>query len=145
MHTISTLRSETRTISIATPPATVLDVVGDARRLPSWAPAFARTIRPDGAHWIVDDGERELRIAVRVDRDHGTVDLLSAEDDRRGAFARVLPNGGGSEFLFTLFFGPGTDEDAVARQMTVVEEELRSVRALCEAGSAGGERAEDLA
>jgi hypothetical protein len=137
--------SETRTISIGAPPEAVLDVVGDARRLPSWAPAFAPTVRPDGAHWVVGDGERQFRIAVRVDREHGTVDLLSAEDDRRGAFARVLPNGAGSEFLFTLFFPPATGEDAVARQMAVVEEELRTVRALCEARSAGGEAAQDLA
>jgi uncharacterized protein YndB with AHSA1/START domain len=132
MHTSTTLRSETRTISIASPPEVVLDLVGDARRLPSWAPNFARSVRPDGAHWIVEDGAREARISVRIDRAHGTVDLLSAENPRRGAFARVLPNGGGSEFLFTLFFAPGTEEAAVTRQMEVVEEELESVRALCE-------------
>ena len=43
-----------------------------------------------------------------------------------------MPNGDGSEYLFTLFFPDGTDEDAIATQMAVVEEELRTIRALCE-------------
>ncbi len=43
-----------------------------------------------------------------------------------------MPNGTGSEYLFTLFFPDGTPEEAVTKQMTVVEEELRTIRALCE-------------
>jgi hypothetical protein len=41
MPTITTARAETRTITIAAPPAAVLAVVGDGARLPEWAPAFA--------------------------------------------------------------------------------------------------------
>jgi hypothetical protein len=39
----------------------------------------------------------------------------------------VIPNGPVSELLFTLCFEPGTPEDAVAAQMTVVEDELATV------------------
>jgi len=131
MHTN---RSETRQISIAAAPDRVLDVVGDARTLPRWAPGFATTIRPDGKHWVIND---EAAIDVRVDRALGTVDILSAADPRRGAFTRVVPNGGGSEYLFTLFFPGAAGEDEVAAQMAVVEEELRTVRALAEPGARG--------
>lgn len=124
--------SRTRTISIAAPHDLVLGLVGDPRRLPAWAPRFARSVRADGADWIVDNGERETAITVRVDREHGTVDLLAAGNHRRGAFSRVLPNGDGSEYLFTLFFPDGTGADAVTRQMAIVDEELRAVRRLCE-------------
>ena len=102
MLTTTTVRAETRSISIAAPPAVVLGYVGDPRCLPEWAPAFARGVRPDGEHWLVDTGEGELRIAVRVSPGHGTVDLLSADDPTRGAFTRVVANHGGSEYLFTL-------------------------------------------
>ena len=47
---------------------------------------------------------------------------------------RVLPNEGGSEFVFTLIFPAGTPEDVVAGQMATVESELRTVRELCEGG-----------
>jgi hypothetical protein len=126
MHTN---RSETRQISIQAPPGAVLDVVGDARALPRWAPDFATTVEPDGDHWVVNG---ELHIDLRVDRTYGTIDILRAEHPRTGAYSRVVPNGDGSEFLFTLFFPDGTDEAAVKRQMEVVEEELRTIRALCE-------------
>jgi uncharacterized protein YndB with AHSA1/START domain len=127
-----TNQAETRSISIAAPPATVLDYVGDPRRLPEWAPAFARGVREDGDQWLIDSGDGELRILVRVSAEHGTVDLLSADDPTRGAFTRVVHNHGGSEYLFTLFFPEGTPQDAIARQMATVEAELETVRSACE-------------
>jgi hypothetical protein len=128
MHTN---RSETRQISIQAPPETVLDLVGDPRALPRWAPNFATTVEPDGEHWTVNG---ELGIHLRVDRELGTADILRTSNLRTGAYSRVIPNGEGSEFLFTLFFPDGTEEAAVRRQMEVVEEELLTIRSLCEAG-----------
>jgi hypothetical protein len=126
MHTN---RSETRQISIQALPAAVLDVVGDARTLPRWAPNFATTVEPAGEHWLVNG---ELHIDLRVDRALGTADILRVEHPQTGAYSRVMPNGDGCEYLFTLFFPDGTEEAAVTRQMEVVEEELRTIRALCE-------------
>ena len=71
---------------------------------------------------------------IRVDfgPDQGTIDILSAADPGRAAFCRVLPNGGGCELLLTLFFSPGASEADIAKQMGVVEQELQSVRGICE-------------
>ena len=126
MHTN---RSETRSISIQATPGTVLDLVGDAHALPRWAPNFATSVRAENGHWVVND---ELHIDVRVDRALGTVDILRVNHLPSGAYSRVVPNGDGSEYLFTLFFPDGTEEAAVTRQMAIVEEELRTIRALCE-------------
>jgi polyketide cyclase/dehydrase/lipid transport protein len=124
-----TNRTETRSISIQAPPEAVLDVVGDARMLPRWAPNFAETVRAEGDYWRVND---ELLINLRVVRELGTVDILRVERPPTGAYSRVIPNGDGSEYQFTLFFPDSADESVITRQMTVVEEELRAVRALCE-------------
>ena len=126
-------RAETRSISIAAAPEAVLDLVGDPRALPRWAPGFARSIRADGAHWIVESGEQEIAIDVRVAHDAGTVDFVSAADASRGSFTRVVANAAGSEFLFTTFFPGTTGDDAVASQLAVIESELRTLRELCEA------------
>jgi hypothetical protein len=126
-------RAETRSIAIAAPPAAVLGLVGDALRLPDWAPGFARAVRPDGGRWTVDTGEGEISILVRVSPEHGTVDLLAADAPTVGAFTRVLPNRDGSEYQFTLLFPEDAAPAAVEAQMHTVEEELRTVRALCEA------------
>jgi hypothetical protein len=123
MQTIS--RAETRSISIAAPPEAVLNVVGDALRLPS-------EVRAEGDHWLVRSGDVQLAIDVRVAPEQGTVDIVAAADPRRGAFTRVVPNGEGTEYLFTLFFADETPEDAVVAQMATVERELRSVRDLAE-------------
>ena len=127
-----TNRAETRSISIQAPPDAVLDFVGDARTLPRWAPAFARAVRPDGEHWLVDTGAGERRIALRVSRERGTADIVSATDPRVGVFTRVLSNGEGSEYLFTSFFADGVD---AAGQLAVIESELETVRDLCEAAN----------
>jgi hypothetical protein len=136
MQTIELNLAETRSVSIAAPPAVVLRLVADARRLPEWAPDFARSVRPDGADWLIDTGGGEARITVRVSLDHGTVDLVAATAPRVGAFTRVLPNGEGAEYQFTLLFPSGTPRNAIARQMETVEQELETVRVLCEADAA---------
>lgn len=132
MHTFTTDHAETRTISIAAPRSAVLEVVGDPRRLPDWAPEFAKAVKADGDDWLIDTGAGELRLRIAVDLVCGTVDLLRPPSLTQGAFIRVVHNNEGSECIFTLFFPDGTDEAAVAKQMATVEEELRTVRSLCE-------------
>jgi uncharacterized protein YndB with AHSA1/START domain len=126
------MRTESRSITIAAPPTTVFSYVADARNLPEWAPVFATAVRPDGDRWIVTNDAGEFPVVVRASAEHGTVDVVSAADDTRGAFTRVLPNEDGAEYQFTLFFPDGTDEAAVEQQMTTVAQELEAVRAGCE-------------
>jgi len=133
MPTITLGRAETRSISIAAPPETVLELLSDARRLPDWAPAFALAVEPAGQDWLIDSGAGQLRVRLRASVEHGTVDLLRPNDPSRGARMRVLSNENGSEFLFTLIFPAGADDKSVAQQMATVEAELRTVRDLCEA------------
>jgi uncharacterized protein YndB with AHSA1/START domain len=131
MHTNLQL-TLTRSIAIAASPQTVFDVVSDPATLPRWAPGFARTARPDGDHWIIENDRGGGRIFYRTSREHGTVDILSADNPAQGAYTRVLPNGTGSEYQFTLQFPPDTPEEAVTEQLAIVAAELQAVRSLCE-------------
>jgi|GEM_PF-5170761 len=133
MQTNTPLAAATRTISIAATPDDVLSFIADPHNLPRWAPDFAQAVQPAGEDWLIDQGEQQARISVRVSREAGTVDLLRAADRTRGAFTRVIPNGTGSEYIFTLFFDSNVDDAAIARQMTIVETELETVRTLCQA------------
>jgi hypothetical protein len=132
MHTNLLNHSRTRSISIAADPAEVLAFLADPHNLPRWAPAFARSVTERDGQLLVDTGEGELPISLSVSPEKGTVDVLSAAEPRVGAFSRVLPNGDGSEYLFTLLFAPDADETAVQAQLAVVDQELEIVRALCE-------------
>lgn len=124
--------AETRSLSIAASPATVHGYVADVQNLPKWAPSFAAAVRPSGEHWTVTQGGTEFDVAVLADRERGTIDLVSATDHKRGAFMRVLPNGDGSELLFTLFFPSDAPEDAIDAQMTTVDAELAAIRRACQ-------------
>jgi uncharacterized protein YndB with AHSA1/START domain len=123
-------RSETRSIAIDAPPDKVHRFISDATNIPRWAPAFATAIRPSDYHWVATSERGEAEIIVASNPDSGTLDILSAADRTRGAFARVIGNGPGSEVLFTLFFALDTPEQAVAAQMTVVDGELASIKQL---------------
>ena len=131
MHTnLEFNRSETRSVAIDAPPERVHQFMADATNIPRWAPAFATAIRPSDKHWIATTDNGEAEIVVASSPDSGTLDILSAADRTRGAFARVISNGPGSEVLFTLFFEPGTPEQAVTAQMTVVDDELANIKQL---------------
>ena len=124
--------SVTRTIAIAAPPETVLDLVGDPRNLPRWAPAVAEAKsdpRDDGDGWVVDTGSAELRRHIPVSREHGTVDYLAKPGAERGLFTRVVPNGDGSQLTFTFVLADGVDPEATA---AILVSELEAVKRLCE-------------
>jgi hypothetical protein len=128
-------QTETRSIAISAPRRAVVELLADGNRLPEWAPGFAPEVEAEDDHWLVGSGKGRFKIRIRTSVEAGTVDFLSAADERLGAFCRVIPNGEGSEFLFTLQFPQGTDSDAIEAQMQVVEGELEAVRALAEARS----------
>ncbi|TDU83547.1 polyketide cyclase/dehydrase/lipid transport protein [Kribbella voronezhensis] len=129
-------RAETRTISIAASPEVVFEYVADARNLPEWAPGFAPKIEQSGDEWVIDSEAGQLRVVVRTSSEYGTVDFLRAHDLRVGGFSRVLPNGEGSEYQFTILFPPGTPEEAVEDQLKFIDEELETVRRICEGDQA---------
>jgi hypothetical protein len=119
-----------RSIAIDATPAKVFDFVAEPRNLPLWAPGAVKSVEPSGDDWIFHNGDSERRVIVRTSQEYGTVDLLSP--DGPGVFTRVVPNGTGAEYQFTLFFPEGTPEDAVTAQSDIIDEELVTVRTHCE-------------
>lgn len=45
---------------------------------------------------------------------------------------RVVPNGDGSEFLFSLFRQPGMSDEAFAKDKAAVEKDLKTLKDLLE-------------
>jgi len=89
---------------------------------------MCKCIRLIALNWVVTADDREFTIDVLAESRSGAVDVVSASDDSRGLFTRVLPNASGSELLFTLLFAPDTPERAIQAQLTTLDSELAAVR-----------------
>ncbi|HWD70271.1 MAG TPA: SRPBCC family protein [Solirubrobacteraceae bacterium] len=129
---MSLKRAETRSVAIAAGPAVVHGYLSEGANLSEWAPGFAPRVRPSGTHWLVVRDELEFLLDVRSQPLAGTADFLAAGDHARGLFARVLPNGEGSELVCTIMFTPDTPADVIEAQLITLETELAAVRRACE-------------
>jgi Polyketide cyclase / dehydrase and lipid transport len=129
------VRANTQSITIAAPPEAVFAVVADLARLPSWAIGFAEDIRQDGGRWLVrTGGGREVPIRVDADPGRGTVDYYMRVEPggEVPAATRVVANGAGAEYVFTMFQPPGLPDEAFEAQIGELARELTVLKARVE-------------
>jgi Polyketide cyclase / dehydrase and lipid transport len=133
MQTIKTGRVITTSITIQAPPGEVHAFLAEPDNLTRWAPGFAQAVRADGDELVVTSNGGDVRMAMSTSPTYGTVDMVTAADRRLGVFVRILPNGEGSECVFSLAFPDDTPDEAVTGQMAVVAAELSTIKSLTEA------------
>src|SRR5687768_14390984 len=128
------MRSDTKSVSIHAEPTKVVKFLADPENLPRWAVGFAKFVRREGDRWLVTTSSGELGIRIRADAGSGVVDFFMSP--ARGvemlAASRVVPNGSGSEYVFTQFQAPGMPDDAFQASVTALGHELTVLRALLE-------------
>jgi hypothetical protein len=138
-HQSGTTRSDTRSIAIDAPRDEVFAFLADPENLPRWAVGFCRSIRrDDSGRWIVSTSQGELAVRYVTDEEAGTVDfyMTVAAGSEIAAFSRVVPNGDGSEYVFTQLQHPGMPDDVFDGQVRALIEELQVLRALLHARAA---------
>ena len=122
-------------VYIARRPADVYEFASDPRNLPRWASGLARSeVKQDGDTWIADApfGKVRVRFAERnpfgvMDHD---VELESGVTVHNPM--RVVPNGDGSEFVFTLIRQPAMSDEEFARDRGTIEKDLKTLKNLLE-------------
>jgi hypothetical protein len=99
------MRSDTKTISIQAAPEKVVEFLADHQNLPRWAVGFAKSVRQHQDRWLVTTGGGELPFRIEADARTGVVDyfISPAHGVEVLASSRVVPNGSGSEYVFTQF------------------------------------------
>lgn len=125
-------------VYIARKPADVYEFAADPRNLPRWAAGLTRSeVTRDGDAWIVEApfGKARVRFVERnflgvMDHD---VELSSGVTIHNAM--RVVPNGQGSEFIFTLIRQPGMSDAEFAQDKKVVENDLKTLKDLLERAS----------
>lgn len=122
-------------ISIDRPPAEVYAFASDARNLPRWAAGLAKSeVVQDGDGWIAKAPFGKVRIVFAAPNAFGVLDhdvtLESGESVHNPM--RVLPNGMGSEFVFTLMRRDGMSEKQFTEDRTAILQDLRTLKRLLE-------------
>jgi hypothetical protein len=126
-------RAHTISVGIAVDPARVYAFASDPANLPVWAPDFVKSMEQQGPSWVARTtlGQAVFRFAPANDLgvlDHD-VELPS------GTFhnpMRVVPNGAGSEVLFTLLQLPGISDQQFQQDMDTVRADLNKLRTVLE-------------
>ena len=128
------MRSDTQTVTIEATPKAVVAFVGDPGNLVRWAIGFAKSVRREADRWIVTTGQGDVPIAVAVDDNAGTIDFRM--EPTRGvesvAYGRAVPNGAGTEFLFTQFQPTDMPDEMFDQLIAAVAHELVTLKALVE-------------
>ena len=123
-------RTVTRTIDVDAAPERVLEAIGDPRRIPDWAPAFADSIEKTEIGWTAIKDNHQFSIRIAIDPSTGCFDILReiAPGEQGGLFMRVLPRpGGGSVVVATIPIVPTSSPE---RTSSILADELDRIATL---------------
>lgn len=140
-----TLQARHISVSIERAPDDVYRFASDPLNLPLWATGLAGSIRNVDDEWVVQQGPMG-RVTVRFTEPNalGVIDhdvaLPSGVTFHNPI--RVVPNGSGSEVIFSLFRPPGTSAEAFDEDAQMVEKDLRILKSLLEGGEGARRDAE---
>lgn len=128
------MKSDTQSISILAAPVRVLDFVADGSNLPRWAIGFAKSVVQTDRGWMVKTGQGEVLTTIEANPDAGTVDFRMQPEPGPSAmaYARVVPNGAGSEFIFTQFQQEAMPDEVFDQLTAALQHELVAMKALLE-------------
>jgi hypothetical protein len=122
-------------VYIARRPAEVYEFASDPRNMPRWATGLARSeITEDGEEWVADAPFGKVRVRFVQRNSFGVMDhdvTLESGVTIHNPM-RVVPNGEGSEFVFTLIRRPGMSDEQFAKDKTAVENDLKTLKHLLE-------------
>jgi len=125
-------------IYIDRPPAKVYEFASDPRNLPRWAAGLARSeVRRDGDEWIADAPFGKVRVRFVQPNSFGVMDhdvTLESGVTIHNPM-RIVPNGEGSEFVFTLIRQSGASDEQFAQDKAAVESDLKTLKGVLESKS----------
>ncbi|HYG68136.1 MAG TPA: SRPBCC family protein [Anaeromyxobacteraceae bacterium] len=121
-------------VSIARSPDDVYAFVSNPENLPRWASGLAGAIRNVGGEWIADAPAGTVRIRFVPRNPFGVLDhdVVLESGATVHVPLRVVPNGSGSEVVFTLLRQPVMTDEKFAEDARWVEQDLAALKRLLE-------------
>jgi hypothetical protein len=117
-------------ISIERTPSDVYAFAAHPPNLPQWAAGLAGSVQQIGADWVADSPMGRVRLEFAsanafyvLDHDVTLPSGLQVHNPMR-----VLPNGGGSEVIFSVFRRPGMSEAELEADVAAVTRDLQALK-----------------
>jgi len=126
-------RAHTVSVGIPLEPKAVYAYASDPANLPIWAPGFVKSIEKRGAGWVAQTTLGQVTFRFAAANDFGVLDHdVELPSGTVHNAMRVVPNGAGSEVLFTLIQFPGISDAQFQQDMDTVRADLNKLRTLLE-------------
>jgi hypothetical protein len=128
------------TVSIDRPPAEVYAFASDPANLPRWARGLSGSIARVGGEWVADSPMGKVKVRFAPPNAFGVLDhdvVLESGESVHNPL-RVVPNGAGSEVVFTLVRRPGVSDAEWAADADAVQRDLGALRRVMEEGGGRG-------
>lgn len=134
MRSTPLLTSRTLSVSIDRHPDEVYEFVSNGANLPLWAEGLCRSIRKSNGGWIAETLQSPVSVMFAEHNELGVLDhyVTTAEGEEVYVPLRVVPNGTGSEVLFTLFRSPAKSDEKYAEDAALVARDLQTLKRLLE-------------
>jgi len=128
------VKAATLSVSISAPPDKVHAFVADPLNMPKWAAGLGSSISKIDGRWMVESPVGMVTVEFAPKNALGVLDHTVTLPDGTKVYVpmRVLPNGNGSELLFTLFQLPGMSDAKFAEDAAMVERDLARLKQLVE-------------
>lgn len=121
-------------VSIDRSPHEVYAFASQPENLARWAAGLGHTLTKESDEWIADGPLGKVRVRFTSENNLGVLDHDVTLETGHTVHnpIRVLPNGEGSEVIFTLFRQPGVSPQDFAEDARAVERDLRTLKSLME-------------
>jgi hypothetical protein len=126
------LASRTLSVPIACSPQKVVDFVSNPANLPQWASGLCLSVKQTAAGWIAETPYGPMPIRFVEKNSLGVLDhyVMTTPGVEVYVPMRVLPNGEGSELLFTLFRTPDMSDAKFDEDAALVRQDLDTLQKL---------------
>ncbi len=128
------MKSQTISLFIAAPPSRVYAYASNPENLPLWVPSFCKSVELINGEWVVQSPAGRAVFQFAPSNNFGVLDHTVTLPSRVKLTnpMRVIPNGDGSEILFTLFQHEGMSDQQFQEDAELVLSDLHTLRRLLE-------------
>jgi len=122
------------TVSIECKPEEIYHFVRTPENSPKWLASFCLSVHVDADGWIIETEEGPMRFQFCERNEYGVLDhvVTLATGQQILNPMRVIPNGTGSEVLFTLYKRPEQTEEQFLQDASNVENDLHLLKQVLE-------------